>query len=761
MVKKPFWVPAAGIVLLALVLSGCTIVNGSVSHPATVTIGEVITITLTANASQDHDTGRALGGVSLPVGWEVLSCTSTGANTYTFSPDAGRAALFEQYYPRPGYRWHVGVADSTTVHAGDSTVTLRVRVGDQVGVYRLDYWSGHEHFTKFPNDWEYAQPITVTAPLGLFLESLDPQRTALPGQVVTHTVTLYNLGMSGPETVDLAAASSAGWPVDLAPAHVDSLVSLGSVPIVVRVTVPSGALPGMLDTLTVTATSTANPGVGATVEIQTRVLAHPWLLTYFGMPSAQMGLADFLSLFNGTHPVGPAYPYRVTDLVAAANAVDRSAFAWEAKLATSAALTEEQQEQENIGFTLVYSNGVPVATPTWLTSPGNPRARNLEPSLAVEPTQGHVMVAWRGTAQGGINEVYYTVRDAQGNVVRPPSTVTGPDDDFMPAVEAFSGGRFLLAWQRLSSTTYLNDILFQVLDPRGAPVTAVRNLSGNTSPLYTPQEPRLVPLPGDRVVVLYERVMALGGGTTHLYFAVVDASGNILYGPANLTPGRTAKQFGATGVAVGGNALVAWLEQIGKFAETEPNNRVLYTLIRGTDYAFAAPTVLENPYSGLAQNLSATTDGAGHVVLTWQGAYGVGNFPTVYYALVDSEGHLLDGPAVYRRFGERGLWMHERGRASGPLLEAPTPEPTPTQTPTVTPTPSATPTPTATPTSTATPTPTASPTPTATSTAGPTPTPTASPTATDTATPGPSPTPTATPAQPAGRIWLPLVLRQG
>ncbi|MBC7225499.1 MAG: hypothetical protein H5T59_14695, partial [Anaerolineae bacterium] len=144
---------AAGLVTLALLLAGCTIVDGSVSQPAVVTVGQEITITLVANASQDHDTGRALGGVSLPDGWEVLSCTSTGANNYTFSSDAARAALFTQHYPRPGYRWHVGVADSTLVHAGNSTVTLRVRVGERVGVYRLDYWSGHEHFNKFPNDW--------------------------------------------------------------------------------------------------------------------------------------------------------------------------------------------------------------------------------------------------------------------------------------------------------------------------------------------------------------------------------------------------------------------------------------------------------------------------------------------------------------------------------------------------------------------------------------------------------------------------------
>ncbi|MBC7224448.1 MAG: hypothetical protein H5T59_09290, partial [Anaerolineae bacterium] len=682
--------------------------------------------------------------------------TSTGANNYTFSSDAARAALFTQHYPRPGYRWHVGVADSTLVHAGNSMVTLRVRVGERVGVYHLDYWSGHEHFNKFPNDWEHAQPITVTAPLGLFLEPAAPQRSALPGQVLTHTVTLYNLGTSGPESVDLAVASSAGWPVEIAPAEVELLTSLGSVPVVVTEMVPPGAVPGTLDSVTVTAVSTMHPGVGATATVQTRVLTHPWLQTYFGLPSAQEGLADFLSLFDGTHPVGPSYPYRVTDLSAAAQPVDRLAFAWEGELATTATgLGEEMQEQENIGFTLVYSNGVPVATPVWLTSPGNPQPRNLEPAIAVEPAQGNVMVAWRGTS-GAINEVYYTVRGPSGEVVRPQTTVTGTEDDYMPAVEAFSNGRFLLAWQRLS-TSFLYDIMFQVLDNLGAPVTSALNLSQNASFLYEPREPRLVPLPGDRMLVLYERVQVGSGGAHHLYFAVVDADGNVLHEPTDLTPGRSAKQFGATGVAVGQDALVAWLERIGQFAEEVPNNHVVYTVIRGDDYSFATPSALENPHSGLAQYLSATTDGAGHVVLTWQGVYGPGNLPTIYYAVLDGEGRVLDGPAVYRQFAERGLAMHARGRASGPLLEAPTPSPTPT------PTGTATPTPTPTPTASATATPTPSPTPTATSTVGPTPTPTASPTESPTATVEPSPTPTATPtlALPAGRGWLPLVLKQG
>ena len=78
--------------------------------------------------------------------------------------------------------------------------------------------------------------------------------------------------------------------------------------------------------------------------------------------------------------------------------------------------------------------------------------------------------------------------------------------------------------------------------------------------------------------------------------------------------------------------------------------------------------------------------------------------------------------------------LNERGRASGPLFEAPTPTATASPTPTRTSTPGKTPTPTATRTATSTPTATA------TSTAGPTSTPTA--------TPSPTSTPTVTATYP-------------
>ncbi|MGQ9585790.1 MAG: COG1470 family protein [Anaerolineae bacterium] len=754
-----------GILLLGLVmtLSGCTIVNGSLVQPALANLGEVITVTLVANASQGDTTGRALGGVCLPEGWEVLSCTSAGANTYTFSRDEARAALFEQHYPRPGYRWHVGVADSSTVNAGDSTVTIRMRVGGSVGVYYLDYWSGHEHFTKFPNDWDYAHPITVTAPMGLFLENPRSDRAGLPGQMLTHTLRLYNLGTLGSESAALSAVSTAGWPFDLAPPDVNLLASMGGVTVFITQTIPPGAAPGDVETLTVAATSTLHPGVEAAATLRTRVLPHPWLQTYFGTAGAQGGRADFVSLFDGTHQVGLAFPYRVTDLSVAPNPVDRLAFAWEAQPATAASVSSDPHEEalagENIGYTLVYSNAAPVVTPTWLTSAGDPRANNVDPSIAVEPTLGNVMVAWRGSA-GGINEVYYTVRNSQGGLVKGTTTVTGAEDDYMPVVEAFSDGRFLLAWQRLS-TTFRYDVFYQVFDRNGNALTAPLNLTQNPSFLYEPREPRLVRLPGSRMIVLYEHMMAGTGGSHHVYFAVVDSSGNKLHGPVNLTAGQTRKQFGATGVEVGGNALVAWLERIGAFAEEVPNNRAMYTLIHGTTYAFTMPLPLENPHSGLAQNLSLTKDRSGHAILTWQGVQGVGNPSAIYYALFGESGLVVAGPELYKGMADRDLLMDGRGRSSGPLFEAPTPTPTPTATPTRTPTPSPTPTATTTPTSTPTATPTATntPGPSPTSTLTDTPSPTATPTATHTASPTVTPTPTATPTRSTFATWLPLVLK--
>jgi len=731
-------------------LFGPDVTIGNVEQPSEVALGGTASVHLTLGTNE-WSVDRALMGVSIPTGWEVLSFTSTGANNYTFSRDPPRTLLFDQHYPRPGYGWYVGVADSAVMNPGESVVTIQVRTEGQVGVYYLDYWGCHEYATKFPNDWDYEHAITVTAPEGLFLRNPEPERMGLPGQVLTHTLYLYNLGTAGFENVALSATSAAGWPHELTPSNVDLLTSLGSVPVLITQTIPAAAAPRDVEILTVSAASTLHPGVEASATIRARVLAHPWLQTYLGTAGAQAGLADFVSLFDGTHQVGLDYPYRITDLCAAPNPVDRLAFAWEGELATSSSrggpYDDEAPFGVHIGYSMVYSNAEPVVTPTWLTGNDVPRTHNREPSIAVEPTHSNVMIAWYANASGGINEVYYTVRDSQGYEVKPATTVTGAEDDYMPVAGAFSDGRFLLAWQRLGTSSFY-DVYYQVFDANGSPVTSPINLTQNTNLLYEPREPRLVRLSGGRMLILYEYVYSSVHGTHHVYFAVVDSGGNLLHGPTNLTPGRSAKQFGATGVEMGGKVLVAWLQQIGQFAEQVPNNYVVNTLINGADYSSLTPSPLENPYSGLAQNLSLTKDGVGHAILTWQGVQGVGNHSTIYYALFGSSGSLQSGPRIYKRMPDRSLWMHERGRASGPLFEAPTPAPTPTPTGTVTPTP------------TATPTATATSTPTATSTAGPTATPTSTPTATATGEATPTPTSTATATTVPVRGWLPLVLKR-
>jgi uncharacterized membrane protein len=101
--------------------------------------------------------------------------------------------------------------------------------------------------------------------------ALAPDRVgrAHPGSVVTYTHVLTNTG-NGPDTFDLAVASSQGWEVTLGGLHPSGTAHLPwpmdagmTATIMVSVTVPAETLRGMVDTTTVTATSQLDPVVFA------------------------------------------------------------------------------------------------------------------------------------------------------------------------------------------------------------------------------------------------------------------------------------------------------------------------------------------------------------------------------------------------------------------------------------------------------------------------------------------------------------------
>jgi uncharacterized repeat protein (TIGR01451 family) len=123
----------------------------------------------------------------------------------------------------------------------------------------------------------------------------DNASSAAPGDVVTYAHQVTN-GGNGPDTLEITAASSNGWATALfMDNNGDGLLDAGDTPladsdgdgaadaglmaadavvnILAQVTVPAGAASGMVDVMTVTATSSFDPAVSDSAADTTTVLA--------------------------------------------------------------------------------------------------------------------------------------------------------------------------------------------------------------------------------------------------------------------------------------------------------------------------------------------------------------------------------------------------------------------------------------------------------------------------------------------------------
>lgn len=105
--------------------------------------------------------------------------------------------------------------------------------------------------------------ILVKADWGVVLEPPAIAQNADPGKVVTHTHTLTNAG--GADTFTFTLNSSLGWATVVPPGPV-SLGSGGSMPIEIRVTVPTTAAGGIVETTALIANSVEAAGVGRVVR---------------------------------------------------------------------------------------------------------------------------------------------------------------------------------------------------------------------------------------------------------------------------------------------------------------------------------------------------------------------------------------------------------------------------------------------------------------------------------------------------------------
>lgn len=146
---------------------------------------------------------------------------------------------------------------------------------------------------------------------------------------------------------------------------------------------------------------------------------------------------------------------------------------------------------------------------------------------------------YRDDADGAMS--LYLVQPAAQAVKK--ATPDGHDGYNMAVAEA-PGGNFVYAWSKWrcldsSCNVYGSEIWYVLLDRYGNVVRGPERLTNNWgATVYTYEYPVVAVAPNGRIGVVWDRLLwnrSTGQFNYNIYFAILDASGNRVYGPANLT----------------------------------------------------------------------------------------------------------------------------------------------------------------------------------------------------------------------------------
>ena len=267
---------------------------------------------------------------------------------------------------------------------------------------------------------------------------------------------------------------------------------------------------------------------------------------------------------------------------------------------------------------------------------------DYDPAVAVAP-DGRIGVAWYRYRYDSSNNssnfnIYYSILNANGDIVVAPTNLTNNDQWFVnwgeageltlayPTMAATQDNRFTIGWQKKNfSTEYITDIFFTIRDTAGGVVKPVSPLTEDfpgSGEGY--QTPNISPLDNNRTIVNWRQESNM-----QITYQILDSLGNTV---------KSAASTGATGwepdaaQLSGGNILIGCRSSI-KF------------VVLDQDYnPIAGPTTISDPYNTIGERgLSVTADALNHGILTWMDE----NSQTLSYALIGENGDVITDPMVF------------------------------------------------------------------------------------------------------------------
>jgi len=245
------------------------------------------------------------------------------------------------------------------------------------------------------------------------------------------------------------------------------------------------------------------------------------------------------------------------------------------------------------------------------------------------------------------------------------------------AVAEAPNGNFVYAWdksRRLDSNIYVGEIAYALLDRYGNVVRPVSKLTDHSGAMMDTYDisPAIAVAPNGRIGVLWLRVLRdpnISQYNYNIWFAILDSSGNRVYGPVNLTnntawgtPWFRSPRIAATG---DNRFVLAWQRSSSDYVddifyairdtsggEVKPVTQFTHDT-PGWDQAYYNPTV-----AGLSGN---------RVLLAWSQA--VSNIRSIAYAVLDSSGGEVRSPATIN-MSDWGLQIDAVQLSTGRILLA-------------------------------------------------------------------------------------------
>ncbi len=310
------------------------------------------------------------------------------------------------------------------------------------------------------------------------------------------------------------------------------------------------------------------------------------------------------------------------------------------KRSTMQRVNDSWQRNENVYFAILDGVGNIVYGPSNITNNtavGDPWSDPNVPAFynpqIVATDDNRFVLGWQrtyrvdGCSSGDcrLDDIYYTVRDTAGNVVKGVTQFTHDTTGsswssyWTPSLASLSGNRVLLAYLAT------NSIAYAVLDSAG------NVIKGQTSTGVDGRFPDAVQLSNGRIVI------AWGGWTGSRYepyFAVLDGTSyNIVVGPKKL--GSSISQSGGDFVSVTadaqGHAVLTWMDSDWSY-----HPHLYYALVDGNGSVLTPPMIFRTSQA-LKSNIFTSYTGYGNTSYSWTPPSGIDGVVAFTSALVGGQ----------------------------------------------------------------------------------------------------------------------------